>query len=85
MAKKKRVTLDLSEEFFGRLEALENRVEAGSKANVIRQSLQLYEAVVDQQAEGSRFYMIDPAGNKERVMIIGAPSPLLKADAPTSV
>jgi phage protein U len=44
--KKIRLTLDVTPEFYERLEALERKTEAGSKANLIRQALQLYEYFV---------------------------------------
>ena len=44
--RKIRLTLDVTPEFYERLEALERKTEAGSKANLIRQALQLYEYFV---------------------------------------
>ena len=44
--KKIRLTLDVTPELYERLEALERKTEAGSKANLIRQALQLYEYFV---------------------------------------
>ena len=44
--RKIRLTLDVTPEFYERLEALERKTEAGSKANLIRQALQLYEYIV---------------------------------------
>ena len=52
---KRRITLDVSPEFYRRLENLERRVDAHSKAEVIREALQLYEFVADRQIGGWKF------------------------------
>jgi hypothetical protein len=44
--RKIRLTLDVTPEFYERLGALEWKTDAGSKANLIRQALQLYEYFV---------------------------------------
>jgi hypothetical protein len=44
--RKIRLTLDVTPDFYERLGALERKTEAGSKANLIRTALQLYEYFV---------------------------------------
>ena len=53
--KKVRVTVDLSPQLYQRLEDLESMVEAGGKANLIRQALQLYEYVAKKTLDGYSF------------------------------
>ena len=53
--KKIRITLDLTPDFYERLEGLETLVEAESKASLIREALQLYEYVAKKSKEGYNF------------------------------
>ena len=69
--KKVRVTLDLSPHFYQRLEELLERAEAGTKANLIRQALQLYEYVVDQTLAGREFRVVDKEGKEEKLVFLG--------------
>ena len=72
--KKIRGTLDLTPQFYERLEKLEGLVEAGSKANLIRQALQLYEYVAKRTLEGYSFQ--STKGDKtEGLVFLGPPSP----------
>lgn len=65
-----RLTLDLSPQFYNRLEQLERAVEAGSKANLIRQALQLYEYVAKRAAEGCDFRIVDKEGSEEKIVLL---------------
>lgn len=47
-----RITLDLTPQFYERLQQLEGKVESGSKASLIRQALQVYEFFVDKALDG---------------------------------
>lgn len=68
----KRITLDLSQEFYDRLEELEELVEGESKAAVIRNALRLYEYIAQRTAEGDQFKAIHKDGTEERVVFLGA-------------
>ncbi|HEV7509865.1 MAG TPA: hypothetical protein VGS07_33640 [Thermoanaerobaculia bacterium] len=65
-----RLTVDLSKPFYNRLEQLERFVEAGSKASLIRQALQLYEYVAKRAAEGCDFRIVDKNGREEKVVLL---------------
>ncbi len=67
-----RVTIDLSQPFYDRLEELEDLVDAGTKANVIRQALQLYEYVAKRTLEGSSFKAVTKDGQEETLVFLGA-------------
>ncbi len=69
--KKIRVTLDLSPPFYERLVELEQLVDAGTKANVIRQALQLYDYIARRSLDGWAF-QAEKDGEKERVVFAGA-------------
>lgn len=71
---KKRITIDLSQEFFGRLDDLVRRVGAGSKAEVIRDALQLYEYIADRQIDGYSFQAKDRAGAVETLVFLDLPT-----------
>ena len=72
--KKTRVTLDLTPQFYERLEKLEELVGAQSKANVIRQALQLYEFIAIRSLRGDRFKAIPKTGEEEAVVFFGLQS-----------
>jgi hypothetical protein len=65
VAKKVRVTLDVSFQFYERLERLTKLVEADSKSALIRQSLQLYEYMARRSAEGYTFKAVRELGRKK--------------------
>ncbi len=69
--KKVRVTLDLTPAFYERLEDLERLVEGGSKANVIRQALQLYEYIAQKSRNGWDFRAVKN-GDEETIVFLGA-------------
>lgn len=69
--KKIRVTLDLTPQFYERLQELESLVEAESKASVIRQALQLYEFIAKRSKGGDTFKAITPAGDEETLVFLG--------------
>jgi hypothetical protein len=66
-----RVTLDLTEKFYARLQELESKVSIVGKANVIREALQLYEYFVNRTREGSTFKVIGRNGQEESLVILG--------------
>jgi Arc/MetJ-type ribon-helix-helix transcriptional regulator len=65
--KKIRVTIDLTEHSYARLQRLEEMTEVSSKADVIRQALRLLEFVAEKKAEGLEFYM--KGKDKSSVMV----------------
>lgn len=73
--KKVRVTIDLSPQFYDRLEQLERLVDGGTKANVIRQALQVYEYLAHKTLDGCTFRAIDKDGREETLVILGAGPP----------
>ncbi len=73
--KKVRVTLDLSPQFYERLEQLERLVDGGTKANVIRQALQLYEYLAQKTLDGHTFRAVDKDGREEKIVFLGAGPP----------
>jgi hypothetical protein len=77
--KKVRVTIDLTPQFNQRLEELGALVEASSKADVIRQALQLYEYIARRTIDGYTFRAISRNGREENLVFFGA------GPAPTAV
>ena len=75
--KKVRVTIDLTPQFNQRLEQLEVLIDgASSKADVIRQALQLYEYVARRTVEGYTFRAVSRSGREENLVFFGAgPAP----------
>lgn len=69
--KKIRMTLDLTPQFYDRLQELERLVDAESKASVIRQALQLYEYIAKRTRDGHTFKAMSPAGEEETLVFIG--------------
>ncbi len=67
---KVRLTIDVTPDFYSRLEALEKKTDAGSKANLIRQALQLYEYFVVRTVDEGKEIVVrtPPAGDRERTV-----------------
>jgi hypothetical protein len=75
--KKVRVTIDVTPQFNQRLEQLEAMVDANSKADVIRQALQLFEYVARRTSEGYTFRAVSRDGREENLVFFGAgPAPI---------
>jgi hypothetical protein len=70
--KKVRVTIDLTAQFNQRLEQLEVLVDANSKADIIRQALQLFEYVAKRTVEGYTFRAVSRTGREENLVFFGA-------------
>jgi hypothetical protein len=64
--RKIRLTIDVTPEFYERLERLEKRTEVGSKATLIRQALQLFEYFVLKTEEGKEIVIRTPSGDDEK-------------------
>lgn len=73
-ATKTRVTVDLNENLYVRLEALEHDTGASSKADVIRDALRLYEFLVNLAKSGAKF-SVTKGGETETIVLLGMPSP----------
>jgi hypothetical protein len=65
--KKTRITLDLTPDFYRRLEDLEAVAGSESKAGLIREALQLYEYVAQKVKDGYTFKIQKGADEKELV------------------
>ena len=69
-ADKIRLTLDLSPEFYKRLDELTNLVDAESKSQVIRDALKLYEFVMRQHDQGSKFFVRTSGGKEKDILLV---------------
>lgn len=65
-----RVTLDLSPAGYARLQRLAKAAGVTS-ATVLRQSLQLYEHVVEEMSDGKSFKSVDSSGKETDIKFIG--------------
>jgi hypothetical protein len=70
---KTRVTLDLSAPFYERLEKLQSLVDANTKADLIRQALQLYEYMAQKTSLGYRFRQVNQEGKEENLIFFDLP------------
>jgi hypothetical protein len=59
----KRVQLDLPEKSLARLQELRAKTEASSYAEVVKNALRLYEAVVEEAEVGNKFFVRSPDGH----------------------
>jgi Ribbon-helix-helix protein, copG family len=71
---KTRVTVDLSENLYARLGAMERDTGAGSKADVIRDALRLFEFLVNLAKSGAKF-SVTKDGETETIVLLGMPLP----------
>ena len=69
MAETKRVQLDLPEKSLQRLQNLKVKTEATSYAEVIKNALRLYDAVIAEAEAGSSFLVRDAAGHSKEFVI----------------
>ena len=61
-AKKNRVQLDFAPKAMERLNALKAKTEATSYAEVVKNALRLYEALIEETEIGKQFMITDEAG-----------------------
>ena len=61
--KKYRVQLDFAPRSMERLNALKLKTEAASYAEVVKNALRLYEALIEETESGKQFLVRDKAGN----------------------
>ena len=60
---KNRVQFDLPPRSMERLAALKSKTEASSYAEVMKNALRLYEALIEEVEQGRNFYVRDEQGN----------------------
>ncbi len=65
----KRVQLDLPERSMARLQDLRGKTEATSYAEVIKNALRLYEAIVEEAEAGNKFLIRAPSGETKEYKI----------------
>lgn len=65
-----RVQVDLPPSSYERLNALKERTEATSNAEVIKAALRVYEAMVERQAAGARIFIADKNGKHQAEYVI---------------
>lgn len=69
--RKIRVSVDLSQRSFDRLERVRECVGAASKAEVVRDALQVYEWIVGQTRGGGEFLVREKGGEPQPVILLG--------------
>lgn len=69
---KVRVTLDLTPRSYERLERLEGLMDASSKAEVLRQALQVLEYIAEQTRDGTEFRVRRPDGSDQALVLLGS-------------
>lgn len=65
----KRVQLDLPERSLNRLQDLKTKTEATSYAEVIKNALRLYEAIIDEADAGSAFLVRNTEGEMKEYVV----------------
>ena len=65
----KRVQLDLQEKALSRLQDLKVKTEAASYAEVIKNALRLYEAVIDEAERGNSFMVKSKDGKLKEYVV----------------
>lgn len=65
----KRVQLDLPEKAMGRLQELKEKTEASSYAEVIKNALRLYEAIIAEAEMGNSFLVREPSGQTKEYVV----------------
>jgi predicted DNA-binding protein len=58
----KTITLRLSTASYARLDILKAKTEAATYAEVVKNALRIYEALIEESETGKRFFMRDEAG-----------------------
>ena len=67
---KTRVTVDLNDKAYARLNQLEADTLADSKADVIRQALKVYDWVFQQICAGAKLHVVSSSGATETVVLL---------------
>jgi hypothetical protein len=63
-----RMTLDMSPDFYKRLNDLTTLVEGKSQAHVIREALRLYEYIAQNHEQGSTFFARSANGQEKEIV-----------------
>lgn len=63
VVKKERVQLDFAPRSMARLNALKSKTEASSYAEVVKNALRIYEALIEESEAGSQFLIRDENGS----------------------
>ena len=61
----RRIQMEMPPQSVERLQALKEATESASYAEVVRNALQLYEALIDEQEKGGKFYVKHADGETE--------------------
>jgi len=69
-SKVKRVQLDMAENAISRLDALKEKTEATSYAEVIKNALRLYEVIIAEKQAGNAFMARDASGQLKQIILI---------------
>ena len=64
-----RVQFDLPEKSYARLQELKLKTEASSYAEVVKNALRLYEAIISEAEAGNSFFVKEPEGNLREYMV----------------
>jgi hypothetical protein len=64
-----RITIDLTPEFYTRLQNLEKILQFDTKAQVIREALRLYEFLASEWQGGTEFYRSKEKGEVEKISL----------------
>ena len=65
----KRVQFDLPEKSMARLLTLKEKTEATSYAEVVKNALRLYEAVIEEAEAGNKFFVRGDAGTEREYVV----------------
>jgi hypothetical protein len=65
MNKKYRLQIDFSEKAYGELESLQERLDASSKSEVIRDALGVLRWIVEESDRGNRILLEKPEGTRK--------------------
>lgn len=69
MSNVKRIQMDLPEKSLARLQELKSKTEASSYAEVIKNALRLYDAVIAESEAGNSFMVRTPAGEVKEYVV----------------
>lgn len=69
-----RITVDLKPHLYARLTQLEELAQADSKADVIRDALQVYEFIVNKMAKGAIIQTVED-GKSQEIVLLGPKLP----------
>ena len=68
---KMKMNLEMTAKTHDQLMAIKGRVQAASKAEVLRRALAVYDMVTDLDQQGVTIVAQHPDGNKERLVVVG--------------